>query len=291
MNHESAGDSWSLTSAVQAVQSIAHRLGVDCADATILHKSKHISIYVHPANIVARVLRITGVEAKANLRRELAIASYLVKTGAPVAAPTAELPAGPHVCDGFALTFWPYIDHVAMDPENDDHMASATDAMRRLHNALAGYPGDLPFWKDKMAACRTLLTDGASLSALGDEKRTFLLMVFDRIMRQLDALPVGSVPIHGDAGAHNIFITPAGALYHDLEDVCLGPREWDIASLLGTDLGTNLSAFEPINHAVLKAVSELRSCCVAVWCGAHYDIPEKRDAADYHLAYLQERNS
>jgi hypothetical protein len=33
----------------------------------------------------------------------------------------------------------------------------------------------------------------------------------------------------------------------------------------------------------------LRSLCVSVWCFAKYHIPEKREAANYHLGYLRER--
>ena len=78
---------------------------------------------------------------------------------------------------------------------------------------------------------------------------------------------------------------PGRSARPDFEGVSLGPREWDIGSLPNVDL----TAFEPINRDVLSALSVLRSLCVSVWCWAKYDMPEKREAAEYHLQYLKQR--
>jgi hypothetical protein len=80
-----------------------------------------------------------------------------------------------------------------------------------------------------------------------------------------------------------VFITVHGARWNDLEDVCLGPREWDLSSFPETDL----SAFEPVNRDLLSTSRYLRSLCVVVWCSEKCDVPEKREAAEYHLEYLR----
>jgi hypothetical protein len=141
----------------------------------------------------------------------------------------------------------------------------------------------LPSWRDKIQQCRILLTDRWALSPLKSVDRAFLLMVHDRIMASLNGLPVGSIPIHGGAGAHNVLITPGGARYLDFEDVCRGPREWDIGWLGDIDL----ARFEPVSRDLLLLLADLRSLCVSVWCWARYDIAEKREAAEVHLAYLR----
>ena len=123
------------------------------------------------------------------------------------------------------------------------------------------------------------------MPALGDTDRKFLLISCDRIMRTLDSLPIELIPLHGDAGLHNVLMTSDGARYTDFEDACLGPREWDIGWLPEADL----ARFEPINRGRLSALSDLRSLCVAVWCFAKYDLSDKREAADYHLGYLKGR--
>jgi hypothetical protein len=50
-----------------------------------------------------------------------------------------------------------------------------------------------------------------------------------------------------------------------------------------------LAAFEPINHDALLMLGYLRSMCVSVWCWDLAEIPEKREATEYHLSYLREQ--
>jgi thiamine kinase-like enzyme len=138
----------------------------------------------------------------------------------------------------------------------------------------------------KINECQALLEDESALPALSVADRPFLLAVYRRVMAALDALPLEFTPIHGDAGAHNVFITSKGACYSDFENVSLGPREWDIGFL---SPHIDLTAFEPVNREVLSVLSDLRSVCVSVWCWAKHDVPEKREAAEYHLGYLKAR--
>jgi Ser/Thr protein kinase RdoA (MazF antagonist) len=164
-------------------------------------------------------------------------------------------------------------------------MASAANALRRVHDALADFPLELSSFRIKIGECRALLENGSALPALPAADRRFLLALYRRVVAALDVLPVKAVPIHGDAGPHNVLITSKGAHYTDFESVSLGPREWDIGFLPNIDM----TAFEPLDRDLLSALSDLRSLCVSVWCWAKYDVPEKREAAEYHLAYLKER--
>jgi hypothetical protein len=84
-----------------------------------------------------------------------------------------------------------------------------------------------------------------------------------------------------------VFITSEGARYSDFERVSLGPREWDIGFLPDIDL----TQFDAVNLDLLSVLSDLRSLCVSVWCWAKYEMPEKREAAEFHLGYLKERFS
>jgi hypothetical protein len=274
------------TRAMQAAIWVARRLGIDCIDPIILHHSQHVSIRLFPSDVVARVLKAKQPEADKLLRRELAIARHLVQKAAPIVGPTADFPAGPYFHDGFGLTLWRFVEHVAADFEDREHVASAAKALRRVHDALVDFPGELPSFEIKIDQCRTWLSDESALPALSVADRTFLLAVYGRVIAALDALPLKLVPIHGDAGAHNVFITSQGAYYSDFENVSLGPREWDIG-FLPPDI--DLTAFEPVNRDLLSVLADLRSVCVSVWCWAKHDMPEKREAAEYHLGYLKGR--
>ena len=119
------------------------------------------------------------------------------------------------------------------------------------------------------------------------DDRAFLIAVHDRVRAAVGARPLSWMAIHGDAGAHNVFITAEGALYTDFEDVCLGPREWDIGYFGDVDL----ALFEPVDRSLFWLLSDLRSVCVAVWCFQQYAWPEKREAAEYHLGYLKEKGA
>jgi Ser/Thr protein kinase RdoA (MazF antagonist) len=233
-----------------------------------------------------RVLTADRPDSDKQRHRELAIASHLAKKAAPVVCPTTTPPAGPYFHDGFGLTLWQFIDHIAADFENRAHVAAAKMALRCIHDALADFPGELPSFKTIIEECRTSLEDESALPALSIADRAFLLKVHGHSMAALDALPLELVPIHGDAGAHNVFITPEGARFSDFEKANLGPREWDIG-FLPADI--DLTAFEPVNRAALSVLGDLRSLCVSVWCWAKYEMPEKREAAEYHLGYLKGR--
>jgi Ser/Thr protein kinase RdoA (MazF antagonist) len=272
--------------AVRAAIWVARQLGIDCIDPIILHHSQHVSIRLFPLDVVARVLRAGQPHGDEQLRRELAVARHLVQKAAPVVGPTTEFPAGPHFHDGFGLTLWQFVEHIAADFDNREHAAAAAMALRSVHNALADFPSELPSFGTIIEECRALLEDELALPALSTADRAFLLGVYSHSIAALDALRLELAPIHGDAGAHNVFITPEGARYSDFEKVNLGPREWDIG-FLSPDI--ELTEFEPVNRDALSVLGDLRSLCVSVWCWVKYDMPEKREAAEYHLGYLKER--
>lgn len=269
--------------AVEATIRLAQRLGVRRADPVILHESQRVTIRLFPLGVVARAVSIHDREAASRLSREVDIARHLAKSAAPIVNPATELPAGPHVQDDFVLTLWEFVEHIVADDENADHMAGAVEALGRLHQALATFPGGLPDFRDKVDRCRRMLESEAALPALRASDRDFLFRAFDRLRTSIDGLPPSAVPIHGDAHFGNVFITADGVRWNDFEDVCLGPREWDLSGFPQADL----SECEPINRDLLSTLRYLRSLCVVVWCSEKYDVPEKREAAEYHLQYLR----
>ena len=64
------------------------------------------------------------------------------------------------------------------------------------------------------------------------------------------------------------------------EDACRGSREYDIA---GLPLAA-WSHFSDADQAVVRRYDDLKSVCVAVWCGANISrSAESREAAEFHL--------
>jgi hypothetical protein len=274
-----------IPQAIEAASEVARLIGAGQVAPRLLHHSQHISVLWPSAETVARIIVCTEEAAAERLSRELAVARHLAAKQAPVVPASRSLPAGPYFRGKFGLTLWQFAAHAPADGDNPAHVASAASALSVIHQSLSDYPGALPSFRTRIDECRILLMDRSSLPALSDADRKFLLATCDRLIRTLDGLPTELVPLHGDAGAHNVLMTSDGARFTDFEDVCLGPREWDLGWLPQIDL----ALFEPVHRGRLSALSDMRSLCVSVWCFARYDIPDKREAADYHLGYLKGR--
>ncbi len=86
----------------------------------------------------------------------------------------------------------------------------------------------------------------------------------------------------------NVRVTSSGAIWLDLEAVCIGPIEWDVVFLPGA----TWRQFPQIDEALMRLLADVRSLCVAVWCWADFDgNAPTRDAAIYHLGELKGRYS
>src|SRR5258708_20384548 len=97
--------------------------------------------------MVARVVSLDQVGGIERLNREVAVVQHLVEKSAPVVGLANELPAGPHLHEGFALTLWQFVDHVAADADNAAHGASAATALPRIPQVLPDFPLNLPSFR------------------------------------------------------------------------------------------------------------------------------------------------
>jgi hypothetical protein len=80
---------------------------------------------VHVARVPTWISRLRDNVEDA-MRREIAVTQFLHAQGAPVAAPATELPPGPHRHEGFAVSFWPFVE---ADP---DRTVTAPDCAAML---------------------------------------------------------------------------------------------------------------------------------------------------------------
>ena len=96
--------------ALAAAVAVARGFGLRVEDPVILRDQLNVLVHLRPAPVVARVAgTITRArQSTAWQERELSVAAHLTRAGAPVVAPSAELPPGPHVHDGRVLSFWEY---------------------------------------------------------------------------------------------------------------------------------------------------------------------------------------
>jgi hypothetical protein len=203
------------------------------------------------------------------LRRELDLVGWLASVGAPVMRPSAELPAGPHIVDGWAITAWTYVDHIAgVVPTTAETLV----ALDRLHDTMRGYPGELPLLgpvlEDLDAACSFAL----DLDVLAAGRVDDLRVRRDRLVDELLAADSDVGPQHGDAFPRNALVTRQGVVWLDFEDCCTGPRLWDLGTMLRQAPPDERVMVEVVRRYGRDAVDvaiALRSLQLEVWSALH----------------------
>jgi hypothetical protein len=238
----------------------------------VLADRSNLLVHLRPAPVVARVATVTSAmrQGDAWLAREVAVAGFLARAGAPVVAPSPDVPPGPHHHDGLVLTFWEHAQ--AVDGPVDARPAGR--ALRDCHEALAAFPGALPplaVLDEADAVVDRLACDGT----LGAADVELLRRVSVEVRRGVDGLGVPWQPVHGDAHLGNVIATARGPLWNDWEDTFLGPVAWDLGCLhasaraFGADAAATAAAQEGygpgLDAATLDAMVQARRFQGTVW--------------------------
>ncbi|MEW9547466.1 phosphotransferase family protein [Nonomuraea sp. NPDC050783] len=226
----SAPESRAVAAAVAAAVAVAGEHGVRAREPVVLNDSFNLRVHLRPAPVVARVPTVTALgreRPEEVLRRELEVVAYLHGAGAPVVPPSGLLPPGPHLRDGFAVSFWEHVEH---DPGRVIAPEEAGPALAALHAALRGFPGEPPYlWPVLEEPARLLgLLDGRIDPGAHSRLRDGFEELSARLPRR------GGQAVHGDAHPGNLLATPAGLLWNDFEECMTAPVEWDLAVLLRT---------------------------------------------------------
>jgi len=272
---------------VAAATAVARTQGLRVADPEVISEGSRVLVHLRPAPVVARVAASTpGVRPDVGiwLEREVAVAAFLAGRGARVVPPTDLVPPGPHRAGSLTVTLWAFVDHA---PGARLDGASAGRALAELHEALAPYPGELPFLDPALDEVARLLdaVERAGALAPGDADRLRLEHGdIDRAIRAADHVQ----PLHGDAWTGNLVVSQGGLLWTDFEDVCIGPIAWDLACLrmdCPTDGGFEMTARAGVTDADLRPFLRARELQTFAWAlmRATRD-PRRRDIAGQRLA-------
>lgn len=250
--------------AVAASVACARTLGLRVDQPEVIADGYSLRVHLRPSPVVSRVVT-SGRDLRGDprpwLEREVAVARFLARSGVPVVAPWGE--PGPHVVDGVEVTLWEWA-------ENTGETASGTEFGRMLgdlHAILAAYDADLPPLVGP-------LTDIATATARFDDA------ILHHAAAALVPLALGwpRRPLHGDAHTGNVLMTPDGPRWIDFEDVCVGPVEWDLASMTLTDEAVEAYPGE-VDRTRLEECRDLRRLQVlASWMVAGVDEPLLRES-------------
>lgn len=218
--------------ALAAARAVALAARLPCADAVVLAGGSNVLVHLKPSPVVARVMTATAVlhdDVERWLTRETVVGAFLAERA--LAVPPSDLFApGPHRQDGLWMTFWEFVEH-----DRSGRLPRASElggSLRELHDALAGFPGELgPLshvrdWLERLIA-------GLRPSAMLTQQDTHMLRArLQRLTPSVFESPLPAQPIHGDASISNLLRGANGLIWNDLEDACVGPVEWDVAGLV-----------------------------------------------------------
>jgi hypothetical protein len=163
--------------------------------------------------------------------RAIGIAGWLAGEGAPVIAPSALLPPGPHVQDDSIVSFWTLPADAVRDAVPEPQVAHAAGAaLRDCRAALARYPHALPVF-DALTETEALISTLVVRQALPPADAALAQAAIERLVPPLMELRALLAPVHGDANLYNAIATPGGVLWSAWESACVGSSSWDAACL------------------------------------------------------------
>jgi hypothetical protein len=219
--------------ALTAACAVAAAGGLPSEQAAVIHSGSNVVVHLRPAPVVARVMSGTVVlhdDPRRWLEREVSVLTFLARSSVAV-APSRLIAPGPYLQDGLWMTFSEWLD-IADDPEGRGDPVELGRCLRRLHDELIGFSGELGGLGDvgeDIRRLHRLLRPTAEVSAQTIESLGERLGALDDFVFRA-SLPTQA--LHGDASITNLPRTPHGLTWNDFEDTFRGPVHWDLASLV-----------------------------------------------------------
>ena len=212
-----------LRRAVAAAISTASELGLTADTAVVLHDSNRVALRLMPCDLLARV----GGPAHAGVAPlEIEIAQRLAEHEAPVAAVAPHVGHRVYERDGFWITLWTYYDSAASPVLQP---AAYADALERLHAGLRNLEVITPHFTDRVAEAQQLVARAEATPALADADRELLDSTLRSVTLAVARRSAAEQVLHGEPHPGNVLNTQHGPLFVDLETVCRGPLEFDLA--------------------------------------------------------------
>jgi Ser/Thr protein kinase RdoA (MazF antagonist) len=208
---------------MDAAVAVARRAGLDVREPRLLRDLPNVLVHLSPEPVVARVpMTFTRLRGRDWIERELELTAFLARADARIAAPLRSVDPGPYEQDGFLVTLWEHVDH---DPDRPLDAHGAGDALREVHELLATVPADGLAHFARLDEIETLV----GLLRLSPEEHSLFREALDASRDRVDGLDPALQAVHGDAHRGNVLRGSSGPLWSDFENLCLGPRELDLA--------------------------------------------------------------
>jgi hypothetical protein len=209
--------------AVAAGMACVAALDLRVDDAVVVHNSNRLAVRLLPCGVLARV---APAEAQAGADFEVLLARRLAETDSPVAELEPRVEPRVYLRDDFAVTLWTYYRFV---PPGDFAPVEYAEALHRLHAGMRQVAVKVPHFTERVAEAQWLVGHAEMTPELLGPDRDLLR---DTLQRSTDAVVDRGADeqlLHGEAHPGNLVRTEKGLLFVDLETLCRGPVEFDVA--------------------------------------------------------------
>ena len=248
-------ESSELRRAVAAAISTASELGLTADAALVLHDSNRVALRVMPCDVLARV---AGPAHAGVAPLEIEIAQRLAELEAPVAAVAPRVGHRVYERDGFWITLWTYYDSGASPALRPADYAAA---LKRLHAGLRNLDVTTPHFTDRVAEAHQLVARPEKTPALADADRELLDRTLRSVTLAVARRSAAEQLLHGEPHPGNVLNTTGGPLFVDLETVCRGPLEFDLAHVPHAVS----DRYPGVDHELLGELRGLVLAMVAAW--------------------------
>jgi phosphotransferase family enzyme len=228
--------------AADAAAETASALGLQVADAVVLHNSDRIAVRLTPCDVLARVapLSLYDGQARAGMEFEAEVARRLAETDSPVGELEPRVEPAVYVRDGFAITLWTYYEPVVADRPDGAALeqfgrsaglapADYAHALVRYHAGLREIDLAAPHITDRIAGWTKGAGDRESTPDLRDRDRELVSDTLRRVTAAISGRGSGEQLLHGEPHPGNVLSTRKGPLFIDVGTCQRGPVEYDLA--------------------------------------------------------------
>ena len=247
-------------------------------DPIVLQETNNTVVWLRPHPVVAKVGK--WEHSAVSLVREHRIAAALFAESAPVGPPVAGTAPVRDDQTGYLVTLWERLDH---DARREPDPVDAGTSLRELHAALTRFADGLPSFEESLDLAQATLWNDGAMKVLSASDRSLLRSAYERLRNELKQLRYPVRPLHGEAHLGNLLVTPDGLRWIDLENVSMGPLEWDLAFLPKG----SAQVFPEADEELLTLLRTLNSARVATWCFARWEFEELHWHGTHHLEVVR----
>ena len=236
----------------------AAAFGLTVNSVVVIQETNNVVLSLDPCAVIAKVGR--WAHSRPGLLREhavcLTLAARTPVVGQPVAEPTLDDRSG------MTVTLWRRIEQIRT--AEDSPARHLAECLASVHAQLAQHTLELPDLRSWLDLASDTLFNDRAMARLSINDLALLRRRYRELSEDLASMPFRAQPIHGEPHVGNFLRTAEGLRLIDFECVCVGPIEWDLASLPATVA----AEFPHADPALLGTLRLLNSIRVATWCWA-----------------------